>query len=214
MKKNIRYLVGILSCIIIILAGLSPVIGYKNVVSSVKDSPLFHLRTQRAIDKEQNIQRCTYLGKGKEVIFPVFRQHNKVLLHKEMMEALFNMNDKELYDFAKLVINNMNHNMKQRNIDINDVLLAFSYLKENPKIFKNYDTDENNIFTYDCSIHNGEMSPGCLIILIISLIIVGILTIIDWFLGTAGKPTCAISCNGCTQWPYKSMLPRYMYKNV
>ena len=56
-----------IAVVVLVLASLSPVVGYNSVESSVKDSPLFSIRTKRAIDEESHTFTSDYIGKGEEI---------------------------------------------------------------------------------------------------------------------------------------------------
>ena len=65
---NKKILIGsILSVAILILVSFTSVVGYNSVDSDMKPSPLFNIRTSRAIDKESQDLSCEYVGKGEEI---------------------------------------------------------------------------------------------------------------------------------------------------
>ena len=104
MENKLLTFGSITVCVVLVLAGLSPVVGYNSVESGVKDSPLFHLRTQRAIDKGQNIQTCTYLGKGiaTDILFP--RQDSSAKMVQRVINRLRSMEEEEFNIFIYLII--------------------------------------------------------------------------------------------------------------
>jgi len=68
-------LIGVSICavVLLVLASLTNVIGYQSMKSStVGDSPLFKIRTQRVNNQHQNITTFQYLGleKGNCLQFP------------------------------------------------------------------------------------------------------------------------------------------------
>ena len=69
MENKLLTIGSILSVVVLVLAGLSPVVGFDSVRSSMKDSPLFDIRSKRAIGEESNTLKCDYIGKG--TIFPL-----------------------------------------------------------------------------------------------------------------------------------------------
>ena len=68
MKKVLMLGVTGAVIIILIMVSFTSVVGYRSVESEVKASPLFHIRTSRAIDVETEDLTCDYVGKGEESI--------------------------------------------------------------------------------------------------------------------------------------------------
>jgi len=81
MNKKILAIGSITTCIILLVAGLSPVVGYNSARSGGKDSPLFSIRTKRAIDQESEGLTCEYVGKGDTLFIPP-QQHKTIILQK------------------------------------------------------------------------------------------------------------------------------------
>ena len=71
-KENImnkKILIGcIIAVVILILVSFTGVVGYQTTKSSdvARTSPLFSIRSTRAIDKESKDLTCDYVGKGVE----------------------------------------------------------------------------------------------------------------------------------------------------
>ena len=67
MDKKPLIVLSICAVVLLVLGSLTNVVGYQSVKSTtVNDSPLFNMRTQRATNHEQNILTFQYLGMGKE----------------------------------------------------------------------------------------------------------------------------------------------------
>ena len=60
----------IIAVVILVGAGLIPVAGYHSVSSSSKNSPLFEVRTKRALNQESRILTYEYLKKGELFLVP------------------------------------------------------------------------------------------------------------------------------------------------
>ena len=54
MKNKLLTVGSITAVVVLVLAGLSPVVGFDSVRYSVKESPLFSTRINNAIDKGQD----------------------------------------------------------------------------------------------------------------------------------------------------------------
>jgi len=209
MKNKLLICGGAIAVIILVLASLSPVVGYNSVESSAKDSPLFNVRAKRAINEDSDGLKCEYIGKGNTLSFPIPIRDSKTAKLQKVVDGISLMDDTEFNRLINLVINQMNHDNKLTKMNTRKVVIALHQLRDDPEVLMNYGFDEkmNNSYT----ILDGRWNPGCLILFISAIILAVILTIYEtlgWFI-----ETWAISCNGCTS-QYRSILPRYLYRNI
>jgi hypothetical protein len=118
MKNKLLTYGSITACVVLVLAGLSPVVGFDSVRSSVKDSPLFHLRTQRALDREQNIQTCTYLGKDKNIniLFPTRESYRTLQFHR-ILDMMRMMDDGSIGELIDKIEQEMKEDYPEDNLD-------------------------------------------------------------------------------------------------
>ena len=71
MGKKIIFLGSIVSFVILLVVSFTSVVGYQTVTSSLKDSPLFTVRTKRAINEEpESIFIYNYFKTFKPLIIP------------------------------------------------------------------------------------------------------------------------------------------------
>ena len=135
---NKQLLIGgsFLAVVVLVLVGLSSVVGYNSVESGMKDSPLFHLRTQRAINKEENVQTCTYLGKGKLLPFPI--RNDNSIIYQRFLDKISRMDDKVFDRFLDVIINNMHQDYNMIDEEIDEIITMFQMLKSNPQEIKKY----------------------------------------------------------------------------
>jgi len=90
-----------IAVIILVLATLSPVVGYHTVKSnSFKDSPLFSIRMKRVIGQDEDALTCEYVGKGQLMPFP--SRDNKAILIQKLIDRISSMNEREYNFFVKL----------------------------------------------------------------------------------------------------------------
>ncbi|UCF11827.1 MAG: hypothetical protein JSW06_07200 [Thermoplasmatales archaeon] len=82
MKKKIL-LGSIGAVVILVLVSFVGVVGYSNVESNVKASPLFNLRTNRKIGEESKDLTCKYVNKDLTIPFP---NNDKRALIKKIIE--------------------------------------------------------------------------------------------------------------------------------
>ncbi|UCD13577.1 MAG: hypothetical protein JSW60_08480 [Thermoplasmatales archaeon] len=93
---NKKLLVGsIIAVAVLIGISFTSVVGYSSVKSNVKASPLFTIRTQRAIDEESKDLTCDYVGKGEECFLSIPKRDNKTELIIKVIDALRKMDNKE-----------------------------------------------------------------------------------------------------------------------
>ena len=71
---NKKILLGsIIAVVILVLVSFTGVVGYQSAKSSTiaRASPLFSVRSKRAIDRESKDLTSDYIGKGEEVTIPI-----------------------------------------------------------------------------------------------------------------------------------------------
>ena len=171
MNKNI--LIGsIIAVVILILVSFTSVVGFQSVKSNVEASPLFTIRTKRAIDKESEDLTCDYVGKGKVSNIPLPTRDNKIALLQKVIARIRGMDDGAFNKFVDFLINHKGKRIKEENIP--EMINVLHQLKINPSGIKNYiaDEKENKFYTEEyCETMGFIWVPGCLIALIITYLI-------------------------------------------
>jgi len=77
---NKKILIGsIIAVTVLIGVSFTSVVGHRSVASDVKASPLFNIRSSRAIDEESEELSCAYVGKGNNInlLLPI-RNHQEI----------------------------------------------------------------------------------------------------------------------------------------
>jgi len=98
-------LIGVSICavVLLVLGSLTNVVGYQSVKSTtVNDSPLFNMRTQKATNQKQNIITSQYLGKGNRWQFPM--RDNRTEQLKKAIDIISKLDDKTFARFTALCI--------------------------------------------------------------------------------------------------------------
>jgi hypothetical protein len=185
-NMNKQLLIGgsILAVVVLVLAGLSPVVGYNSAESGVKDSPLFHLRTQRALNKDENVQVCAYLGKGKLLPFPV--RNDKSLYYQRFLDKISRMDDKVFDRFLDVIMNYLRQDHTINDEEIDEIITMFHLLNSNPQEKKKYIiTKESGFLSEDPDTVTDPITvclwfPGCVpwLLFFVLLEMVAILTFI------------------------------------
>ncbi|MBE3093907.1 MAG: hypothetical protein IMZ52_02665 [Actinobacteria bacterium] len=100
-------LIGVSICavVLLILGSLTNVVGYQSVQSSgVNESPLFFVRTKRAINQEsKDTITSNYLGKGNGNLLYFPLRNNKTELLKNIFESIKKMDDATFQRFLILI---------------------------------------------------------------------------------------------------------------
>jgi len=193
MNKKTLAIGSIIACIIILLASLSPVVGYNSARSSVRDSPLFSVRSQRAIDKEEDALRCDYIGKDKENILFFSDRWTRSAVIQKFINSIEQMDENEFERFIELIIKHASQKGIINHRSIPKLITAFYQLKYNPELLKNYIFEDRNMLTVNCTV-NGEWVFGCGFRLLASLIFLVLSSIWFWIIDTMGVPSCVMTC--------------------
>jgi hypothetical protein len=170
MKKKIL-LGSIFAVVILIFLSFNNVVGYRNSnINLVHSSPLFDIRTNRAIEQDINPYFNDYIGKGEEnkIYFPV-RDNEKELLYK-YIEVISQMDKKAFNNLKTTVISQVYKDEELRELGILNVLLAINLMRMYPDEIKGYIQSE------------GEVRPQFIIFTLIMCIILGSLFLIIWFI--------------------------------
>ena len=194
MKKTPIILVSICAVVLLVLGSLSNVVGYQSMKSTaMSESPLFSIRTQRAINQQQNILTSKFLGMGKENLlqFPISNNRTELLI--KAIEYIGKMDDKKFKQFIELCIQRVKQDNIFRDTNLNGLLQIFHKLRINPEktsdvVNKNNTFEPPSIYDYTLC----DWTPGC-IPLIIFWSIVNFIQLI--YLVYAHKHTM-FSCGG------------------
>ena len=139
---NKKILIGsIIAVAILVLVSFTGVVGYQTTKSSTiaRASPLFTVRSSRAIDEESKGLNCDYVGKGEEHNIFLSPRISKVELLDKLANIISKMDDKSFDRFAKIVITNINQNNKINDVEVSneEIAVMLSQLRDNPEVIKN-----------------------------------------------------------------------------
>jgi len=138
MNKYPLIVVSIIVIVLLILGSLTNVVGYQSVKStSLSDSPLFSVRTKRAINQDcKDVLTSDYLGKGIIIGLQFPTRENRTIILQKIINIIRNMDDKEFSRFLNLIISHSYEDEYDKNIDSITVLSILkqirSYTKELP----------------------------------------------------------------------------------
>jgi hypothetical protein len=128
-KMNKKILIGsIIALCILVCVSFTSVVGYRSMESGVNASPLFNIRTSRAINEKTSIQTCDYVGKGEDAGIPIPERNTTYVILSEVIQRINKMDEEDinkLIDFIKAhqddisgYIKNLDNN---KNFDVNEI---------------------------------------------------------------------------------------------
>ena len=176
--NNKIFIGSIIAITILIGVSFTSVVGYNCVASDVKASPLFNIRSSRAIDEEDSGLSCEYVGKGDSINLLIPDRDDKIELMQKGIELFQGMDDITFNKLINFITNRNRQDNTFNDLDIKEVIVNLNKLRDNPDlIIKNYDPPE--------TIKNATYCwfPGCLFayfLLFMSIIIFAIIWIIAW----------------------------------
>lgn len=122
MDRRILVVGSIIAAVILVLVSFNSVVGFQSVKSDyVKASPLFNVRTNRAIDEEKNAPIFYYIRKEKGITIPLLtKDEETVLLHKfiDKIKNIDNLLEKKqaIRYIISNFLKNENYNVDQKDI--------------------------------------------------------------------------------------------------
>jgi hypothetical protein len=169
-----RILIGsIIAVTLLISVIFTSVVGYYKVDSNLKPSPLFAVRSSRAIDEENQELVCDYVGKGNYLLFP--KRDDKTVLIQKFINNIGRMDDAIYNRFLNLLINQIQE--KYEYDDINEAINTIQQIRDNHQTII-VDESKNSISTFRFEFTPTMCwFPGCIPLLTIGYIIQGILIV-------------------------------------
>ncbi len=163
---NNKILIGsIIAVVILVLVSFTGVVGYQTTKSTIaRASPLFSVRSSRAIDEESKDIASDYVGKGEDSILSIPKRDDRTALDQKVLETISKMDDKTFKAYLNLIINQIQRNDKYDDVNIKDMITAIHQLRDNPdrtslNVYKN----GNYTWRYEWHMTYCWL-PGCIII--------------------------------------------------
>ena len=154
---------SLIAVIIITLPLITPVIGVQTNNKSISDvSPLFYIRTDRAIGKEsQNLIKSNYIGNKNTITIPL-TFHSRATITQNVVQKITEI-DSRLFNRLLVYLIKVTHNLENPPIEF---LQAIHIIQE--EIDKEIQHEKSNIETVMCqtlacqSIRCNTALAGCL----------------------------------------------------
>ena len=174
---NNKILMGsIIAVAILVLVSFTGVVGYQTTKLSTiaKASPLFTVRSSRAIDEESKDFTCDYVGKGEgtSIHFSTYTSRNIRL--QKVIDFTSRMDNKTFNSYLNLIINKIRNNDKYGEVNINEAITTIQQIRNNPQTIILDESNKNNIDTIGFDFYPTLCwFPGCIPLKILE----GIITI-------------------------------------
>ena len=148
MDRRVLILVVLIAVALIVFASLSPVVGYRNVVSNVKESPLFSIRTKEVNNEDINNKLIShYLGDEKEIDLHIPTRDRNIGWINKIINGINRLNRLDPEDLDILVeeaIKQMYQKQYLINANVDDITEAINKLMMNQEEFKKLLVNSHN----------------------------------------------------------------------
>jgi len=185
---NKKILIGsIIAVAILILVSFTGVVGYQTTKSSniAKASPLFTIRSSRAVDKDSKDITCSYVGKGEKCLLSIPKLDTR---YQKGIDIIQHLDDKSYDRLIDLAIRMLNSRYTLQEYDIVEITQLVNQYRNNPNMINQNPIKEEpkpsvaDTTNCDCEPITFQQLGSCLYYLIVILII--IYEEIQWFLVT------------------------------
>ena len=141
---NKKILIGsITAVVILVLVSFTGIGGYQTISSTIaKVSPLFTIRTNRAIGVESKNLNCNYTSKRIMLPFPNRDEKNK--LTEEIVDSIRKMDDKTYEKFIATIIDFAQKDIRFNNVNSDKIKEALYLLRYSDMSIPIFNANQNN----------------------------------------------------------------------
>jgi len=144
---NKKILIGSLVAVaILVLVSFTGVVGYQTTKSSTitRASPLFTVRSNRAIDVESKDLKCDYVGKGEDNFLSIPNRDGNIESLRKAIESIQKMDVKTFNKFIYFVIHKALRENKFNDVNDYESIIALYQFRDNPDLYnKEYNIQGN-----------------------------------------------------------------------
>jgi len=166
---NKKILIGsIIAVVILVLVSFTGVVGYQTTKSSTIAiaSPLFSVRSKRAIDEESKDITCDYVGKGEKSILSIPHRDNRIEMVQKVLDIISKMSDRELSRLIELAKNKLHYIKRFSENDKDKIVNVFHHIIDDSQVVPNNDNALNvNSPLFIGLTVKGNWKVGCIILL-------------------------------------------------
>jgi len=172
---NKKILIGsLVAVVILILVSFTGVVGYQTTKSSniAKASPLFTVRTSRAIDEESKGLSCDYVGKGEDITISLPTYNNRNTQLQKVIDVISKMDDTIFKGFLNLIINQIQKDDEQEDVNINEIINTVYQVRNHPdRIIFDYTAQNSPVTWGGVFLSTVCWTPGCYILSLILILV-------------------------------------------
>lgn len=141
---NNKILIGsIIAVSILVGLSLTSVVGYQGVEYSLKESPLFNVRSGRAINEDSGEFFYDYVGNGNTSNLLIPDRDKEEVSMQRLIDKIIKMDDETFNQLINLIINKVKQDNKFKNEIDETAMIDLFKLRNNPQIInKNYDKQD------------------------------------------------------------------------
>jgi len=187
-----RILIGsIIAVVLLVLVSFTSVVGYSSVKSDSKiESPLFGIRTNKAINNKQDAVTSDYIGKGKAINILLPKRNDKALLIEKFVNFIQRMDEKSFNKLLSII----SKDDRIKKYDILEQKELLNRIRNNEKVMNQLLAENNaECLTSGCIASWDYWSPGCYILRLINAIEFLFIIIQGLFFCFLGLPNCTIT---------------------
>jgi len=183
MDKKLLICGSAIAVVVLVLASLSPVVGYNSVKSSVINSPLFNIRIKRAINEESNDLACNYFGKGKACTLSIPKRNNQIETALKVIDSIAKMDDETFEKFIVLLIRHVQKDNRFNDIKSGEIREALYLIRNNDKSIPLFQAITKNKYNTADTCHYCDFTskpPICTILLLLLLLYMAFIVTMGW----------------------------------
>ncbi|UCF12922.1 MAG: hypothetical protein JSW06_01360 [Thermoplasmatales archaeon] len=141
---NKKLIIGSIGAVVIlVLMSFTGVVGYQTTSSTIaKASPLFKVRTNRAIGEESKILNAKYVGKGNTLPFP--KRDDKAIMVQNVIDSIRNMDDEILEKLIAYIINYARKDNRFDGINPDRIREVLYLIRNNDESLPMFNADTKN----------------------------------------------------------------------
>ncbi len=143
---------SIIAVAILIGVSFTSVVGYQSTSRTITEiSPLFTVRSSRALDIDSKDLSFNYVGKGEATKIYLPERNDRIESVDNLINFIKRMDDKSLQRFTYLIMYYLHNNEDTQEFYYEEILQSLKELKDNPDIINQYMTEESKVLTNLCN---------------------------------------------------------------
>lgn len=196
MNKQIVIIGSICAVVILLAVSFTSVIGYSSNISNFeKASPLYNIRTKKAIkDESKTFSTFDYIGKGKNSVVYIPKLEDKIDL---LIDRIKNMDSSSFEKLKITILKQALYYNKIKNINMGEMIKLLKFLEDKPSGFTDAEDCTSKPFKNICIFlyrivfaFKFSLALGIVLFLFTLLILGGFTSQPNWLSCDAGNEYC------------------------